>query len=268
MTTPTDGLHSGIGERDYHEDRGSLSVSGAKALRQSPALYRHRLDVPWTKPEFDFGSAAHAIVLGAGVDDIYVAPFDNWRSKAAQDERKLAHADRLSPVLPADWERACDMAEALDRHTVASELLALAGESEVSAYRTDAETGVRLRGRFDRLTEKIGIDYKTTTKTIPDAKFDRDAYDYGYYMQDAWYCDLAAAVGHGLTAFAFIVQSKNPPYLVAVVELDDAARDLGRRHNREAVDLYAACRAADEWPGPSGYRTVSLPAYAFRKDPA
>lgn len=261
-----DGIHTGIREQTYHEDRGSLSVTGAKYLRQSPALFRHRLDHPWTKPAFNLGSAAHALVLGAGVEDIYVAPFDDWRTKAARDERDLAHESRLSPILPADWLKACDMAEAIASHREASELLAMPGDSEASAYASDEATGIRLRGRFDRITEKIGLDYKTTAKTIPGAGFDRDAWTFGYYMQDAWYSDLAAALDRPLMAFAFILQSKEPPYLVEVVELDDAARDLGRRHNREAIDLYAACRAADHWPGPSGFRTVSLPAYAFRED--
>jgi hypothetical protein len=63
-TTP--GFYDDIPEAEYHADRDSLSVSGAKVLLKAPALFKWQQDHPVHKDVFDFGSAAHALVLGVG----------------------------------------------------------------------------------------------------------------------------------------------------------------------------------------------------------
>lgn len=273
-TDPT-GFHADIPEAEYHAHAGSLSQSGAKLLLRAPALFRHAQDHPDHKSVWDFGSAAHALVLGRGMESIYVAPFDDWtRRKGPEggcqyttDERNIAHADGLSPILPKDWEVVCDMADALSSHTLAMHLLS-DGVPEVSAFAIDEPTGVMRRGRFDWLGPTIPSDYKTSTTADPRA-FARSAIDLGYDMQAAWYLDLAADLDHPAEAFAFIVQMKTPPYLVEVVELDADTVERGRRRNRRALELFRDCTASGRWPSYQAsdqFTTVRAPDWALREE--
>lgn len=260
----TPGFHSNIDEVTYHGDRTSLSVSGAKTLLRAPALFKWQQDHPVFKAVFDVGSAAHALVLGRGMDNVYVAPFDNWQTKAAQTERKLARDDGLSPVLPAEWLTVCHMAEVLAKHRLAMDLLS-EGEPEVSAYAPDETTGVMRRCRFDWLAPTILSDYKTAVTSEPNA-FGRAAASFSYHMQHAWYIDVARDLGHPAEAFAFIVQEREPPYLVSVVELEPAAVERGRELNRRALERFRDCTDSGLWPGylpDDTYTTVALPRWAY-----
>lgn len=258
------GFYRDIPEADYHGDRESLSVSGAKTLLKAPALFKYQQDNPVHRDVFDVGSAAHKLVLGVG-DPIYVVPADNWQTKAAREERDLARAEGMVPILPADYEVVAAMAEELQRHQLAMSLLSN-GEPEVSAYALDESTGVLRRGRFDWLGIAVLSDYKTAASAEPNA-FAASAARYGYHMQAAWYLNLAYDLGHDAQAFAFIVQEKTPPYLVSVVVLDDAAIARGDELNRRALEMYRDCTESDLWPGymaDGDYVTVSLPRWAFR----
>jgi hypothetical protein len=246
MTT-TPGFHANINEDEYHADLGSLSVSGAKVLLRAPARFHYEREHPVHRDVFDIGTAAHALVLGVGMDRIYVAPFDDWRTKAARLEQETARADGLVPILPADWLKVCDMADELSAHKLAMELLS-EGDAEVSAYALDEPTGVMRRARFDWLGSTVLSDYKTAASAEP-AAFASAAARFGYHMQDAWYTDLARDLGHPAAAFAFIVQEKEPPYLVTVVELDDEAVALGRAKNRQALERFRDCTESGSWPG-------------------
>ena len=73
--------------------------------------------------------------------------------------------------------------------------------------------------------------------------------NYGYHMQHAWYLDLARDLGHDASAFAFIVQEKEPPYIVTVVELPPALVDVGRERNRRALERFRDCTESGLWPG-------------------
>lgn len=276
MTAELTGLRD-LSNEDYHADPSSLSVSGAKKLLPPycPARYKWERDNPVRKDVFDLGAAAHKMVLGDEAARLVVVEADDWRSKAARDQRDEARATGATPVLTADYARVVAMAEAIRAHPIASLLLNPDhGKPEQSVFWTDEETGVTRRARFDWLPEPragqlIVPDYKTAASANPEA-FARAAASFGYHMQDAWYLDAIAALNlHDDPAFVFIVQEKEPPYLVTVVELDAAARQIGRNLNRRALGIYADCARTDTWPG---YTTeivpVSLPYYYERQHAA
>jgi hypothetical protein len=156
------------------------------------------------------------------------------------------------------------MADALSRHSLAMALLA-DGRPEVSAWAVDDETGVLMRARFDYLTPLVLTDYKTTTCADP-AVFRNDLARYGYHTAAAWYLDVARAVGWEAEAFAWVVQEKNPPYLVSVVELDFDGLTRGAELGRRARERFRDCTASGVWPGyqqPDESTRVALPRWAF-----
>lgn len=279
MTVPTaDGLHV-VEENLYHADRGSLSVSGAKLLLppSCPAKFRYQQDhPPESNPVFDFGRIAHGLVLGVGGECVVLDPAVHGLKKdgtvadspKATATWKTAEAEArsagLTPVHVDDYRLAEAMAEAVRQHPVAAELLA-DGEAEKALYFTDP-SGVRLRGRVDWLRPDGEIvDYKTSSTANP-AELERKFYTYGYYMQAAWYMDLAVALELTETPrFRFIVQEKTPPFVVSVVEYDPEDITEGRRLNRLAINLYSECQESCVWPG-YGDQThlIRLPHWAFQ----
>jgi hypothetical protein len=267
-----------VPEDTYHADPvpahhgGSLSVSGAKLLLppSCPAIYQWARTHPTHSDAFDFGHAAHKKVLGAGAD-IVVIDADDWRGKAARDARDQARAEGKIPLLAKDDAISDAMAAKVREHPIASALLDPDhGKPEQSLFAQDEESGgVWLRGRLDWLPDPgpgrmILCDYKTTADVGDPAAFGRAMGNYGYHAQAAWYLDLARALGlaDDDAAFVFIVQSKQAPYLVSVIEPDAHALRVGREENRAAIELYAECTSTGIWPDfGGGVALASLPPY-------
>lgn len=259
------GIYTDLDELDYHAEP-SLSVSGAKKILDCPARYRWERDNPPRKDTFDFGHAAHAKVLGVGLE-IVTCPTDLLASngaastKAAKEWIAQARADGKIVMKAEDLAVIDAMAAKVEEHADAAALLA-EGEPETSFCWRDEATGLLLRGRADWITTygdvPVVVDYKTTTDANPDA-FRWEAGRFGYHMQDAWYregLDHLTGEAHG---FVFIVQEKTAPYLVSVVELDDDARDVGAQRNAVARRLFQHCTATDTWPAYPGIARVSVP---------
>lgn len=281
MIPEQDGICTTVLEDEYHADRGSLSVSGAKLLLppSCPAKFRWAMDNERApKKVWDFGHVAHRLVLGKGAEFTVLDPAVHGLKKdgtvadapALTATWKAAAADARergrTPISLADYEKAQAMAAQVFAHPDAGPRLA-DGTAEVALYHTCPETGVRRRGRCDWIEPNGDIDdYKTSTTANP-AELVRKFWQLGYFMQAAWYIDLAIAVGAAeRPRFRFVVQEKEPPFLVTVVEYDDAAIDEGRRLNRLAIATYAECAASGVWPGYADQTvTISLPGWIARQ---
>jgi hypothetical protein len=244
----TPGFHPSIPEAEYHADRNSLSVTGAKTLLKSPALFRHQQDSPVHKDVFDFGTAAHALVLGVGAE-LAVIDAEDWRGKGAREARDAARLNGRTPLLAKDYATVQAMADRLSSHTLAMRLLS-EGEPEVSAYAVDEATGVMRRGRFDWLHPNLLVDYKSAASANPSDLAGRygAVRKWGYDQQAAWYTDLARDLGHPAAAFAFIFQEKAEPYQVTVAYIDDADLWDARAKNRTALERFRDCTESGLWP--------------------
>ena len=265
MSAPTTGFHD-VPDAEYHGDRRSLSVSGAKVLLDCPARYRWQQDNPVHKDAYDFGHVAHELILGKGAG-YRVLDFDSWRSKDAREAKEQAHADGVAPILTAEHERAVALADAVKADSTAAAMLAT-GRAEKSIYATHDDTGVLLRGRADWLTEKrdgtpVVVDVKTTASAAP-ASIDRAMSEYGYAMQAAWYIDLLAANGLPDAKFYLIFVEKNAPHFVTIATPSDDALAYGREKNEKAIRLYAECVKTDTWPGYPPHE-ANVPAWAWKE---
>jgi hypothetical protein len=261
----------------YHADPvpgGSLSSTGARKLLapSCPALFRHdQLHGQKPKRVFDFGTAAHGLVLGSGPELVKIKA-DNYRTKAAQEAQADARARGAVPLLPAEWQQVHDMAAAIRRHPTASALFAEgSGAPEQSLFWQDRPTGVWCRARLDwmryRTAGRLVVpDYKTTNTASPSA-VEKHIADFGYHQQGAFYLDGVEALGGGGDAeFVLVFQEKTAPYLINVVQLDAASLRVGRERNRRAIETYRDCTAADHWPGyGDDIQIASLPQWAENK---
>ena len=247
------GIFDDVGEAVYHGDRylttelgRSLSVSGAKTLLKSPALFAYQRDNrPPPKDVFDFGHVAHKYVLGVG-DEIVRVEADDWRTKDARTAREEARAAGQIPILAADDDRAHAMAAAVTAHPVASRLFS-DGAAEQSAYWIDEQTGITRRARFDWLRTNSIIDLKSAADASPDG-FARAAANFGYGMQAVWYQDATEALLGRRLRFVFVCVEKEPPHQIGLYVISPAWEDLAHAQNRRAITTFAACESSGHWP--------------------
>jgi len=267
----------GMPEETYHQDPvdgGSLSSTGARQMAV-PAKYKaaqgaRRVE----RAEFDFGSAAHKVVLGAG-QDLHIimkapgVPADNMLTKAAKEDKAAARAAHKIPIMADDYQAVHAMAAAVDAHPLAAQLLRGDGVSERSLFWIEPVVDVWCRARLDRWAllpsgRWVAVDYKTTTSVRP-RDIDKDIRTWGYWQQDDFY--RRGIRGTGLDsdpAFMFVFQEKTPPYLIQVVQLSAQALMYGHQKNRQALERFRDCRTADIWPGyddAGDILTVELPSY-------
>jgi hypothetical protein len=261
MTAPATAAHdTGVFDLDdeaYFTSplaRASLSSTGVRDLLCCPARFRYRQQFgrPDTRA-FDLGHAAHQLVLGAGPELVRIDA-NEWRSNAIKADVQAVRDRGAVPLKPADWDTVHAMAEALQQHPHAPKLFTR-GQPEKSLVWRDEATGVLCRAKADWLRPDGIVDYKTCDRADLDS-LTRGVHNYGYYIQAAFYLRGFRALHSAEPFFAFVAQEKEPPHLVQVFQLTDRALAYGDRKCADALDLYAACVEADEWPG---YPTDDIP---------
>lgn len=285
------GVYPDVPMADYLRDpvpAGSISASGVKLLLPPycPAKFRAWADEPIDPIEWgrsaamDFGSVAHALVLGqSGV--FLTVDADDWRTKRAQDERKAIEAAGHVAVLTKTANRAAELADAVLSHPVAGGLFPEqpydAGIPEATLVWTDEETGVWCRARLDRLPPVVpGVrmvvpDLKTCDSAHPDA-CDASIARYGYGRQGAHY--RAGVMALGLDddpAIVDVFVETKRPYLITVRQLPEVdelgepgALAIGRRQLRKGLRVFADCQASGKWPGyGDGIGFAATPSWAM-----
>jgi hypothetical protein len=261
----------------YHSDPAmepSLSSSVAQVLlRESPrkAWYSHpRLNPNYREEhdsKFDLGTCAHAVLLENDASRIVIVEADDWRTKAAKEQRDAARADGKTPLLARHYEDVRRMVDAA---------LAFLANSEISEYWFDSEpemTGIWqegqiwLRCRFDKITKdrRVIQDFKSTTDASPDG-FGRQITRMGYHLQEAFYRRGAAVLGAKRPEFVFVAQSVEPPYECSLHGCDPALREIADAEVERAISLWAECIGADKWPSYGGRIHWTLPTSWQMKD--
>lgn len=265
------GLYADVSTETYHADpcpEPSLSSSIAKLmLARSPA--HARLAHPRLNPEqreetgdrLDFGSVAHALMLG---DDrgVCVVEADSYRTKAAKDQRDEARANGQIPVLADKYERALAMVAAgraqLDRHEEAWEAFKSGyGKAEQTLiWRDGPESGrIWCRARIDWLPNNGNViwDYKTTGAGADPDNWVRTMLNTGGDIQAGFYRrGVEKQLGIEAPHFRFVVQETEAPYALAVHELDPHFLGVAFRKADAAVENWSWCLRHDRWPGYAG----------------
>jgi hypothetical protein len=271
------GVYADLDEQVYHGDPvdgGSLSSTGARAILppSTPAKFAYDRHRTIHKRTWDFGSAAHAMVLGSG-PEIAIIDADSYRTKEAQEKRDSAWGDGKIPLLAAEYEDALAIEIAVRHHPVAGPLFAKGtGLAEQSLFWVDEGTGAWCRGRTDWIKPAptggrlILADLKTTT-AADEVSIEKAIANFGYHQQADWYLRGAQALIHPDPAFVFVFVEKSPPHQVHVVQLDAYTLQIAHAKNRRALHIYAECTATGVWPGhPTDITTVSLPLWAERTE--
>lgn len=271
------GIKRGLSNADYHAGAG-LSCSQVKRLRKTPwhfyAMEQHSAPPKMPTAAMMQGTLAHCAFLEP--DEFpkryHVAPEDLSKNSNAYRALKAKHAG-LEVITPVEYERAQAQAAALRALPELASLMEH-GAPEVSAYwfedDHDMPEPVLCRCRPDWVAEVaygtgvVLVDVKTATDASPDG-FARACENFSYHLQADWYCrGYAKAAGIDVHGMVFAVVESEFPYASALYMLSDAALNAARRANRQALQTYARCRAAQSWPGyPAGIQVIDLPPWAY-----
>lgn len=254
----------------YHADPipgGSLSSSGARTLiKKCPAAFKWQLDNPQPHNKaLELGTAAHKLVLDDG-PELVLVDAEKWNTDSIRAEVAAIRAAGDIPLKRHELDQVHAMAAQLRQHDEAAALLEPgSGVAEQSAFWDD--NGIWRRARFDWLRDDGQIvDYKTA-RSCRREDLEKAFNEHGYHQQQAWYEDAGAAldVADPERPMQFVVQEKDPPYLVVVTTCDPMARGIGRHLNEVALNTYAMCRDSGEWPGYLPNPMISLPSWVERQ---
>lgn len=253
LATIGPGVYADIENDAYHSGPG-ISKSGLWTIyTQSPAHYKFA-ERKETKA-FDFGTACHFAILQPELFEPRVmrGPMDrrgnNWKDAQAE----AANSGRLLLTSP-DYDDVMVIRDSVHADQFLNALIVNPhSEIEHSSYWIDPETGALCRSRPDLYRADLGVmvDVKSTVSAHPEA-FARSVVNYGYHAQEAWYTDGHVANGRPVNGFVFLAWEKASPFVTARYELPPSIVDEGRAICRKALQRYAECAAANEWPGYSG----------------
>lgn len=253
-------------ERYHADDLGtslpSLSHSVAVTLLSRSALHawhQHpRLGGQEREPskEMEEGSAAHALLFGPA-DSVVPVAADNWRTKAAKEDREAIRAAHKLPVLASrfeDLQRMVGVArDAFSRCVDTHPYTLDDGDAEKSLVWVDdggPYGSVYCRARFDwvSMDRRLIVDYKTTENADPTA-FQRRIFGLGHDLQDAFY-RRGLKVAFGVDAhLVFLVQETEAPYACSFVSLDPMAAQQAEIRRDEACRRWARYLSVGYWPG-------------------
>ena len=252
----------------------SLNASAAHTLlEQSPrhAWYRSpRLNPNHEREDssrLDLGTIAHALLLEDDSSRVVVVDAEDWRTKAAKEERDNARLLGQLPILKQDHQSVLEMV-GIARDAIAKSELAEPFADGIPEQTLIWETqGVWCRSRPDKASRdwRVLFDYKTAAGSAHPSAWGRSAIvRFGYDIQ----AQLAIQGVECLCdprdcRFVFIVQEIEPPYAVSFVSLSPAWLALANEKLHLAMSLWKGCVRTGEWPALSP-RVAYLepPAYA------
>ena len=235
-------------------------------------------NIPWYEVPADVKGtttvkkAAYAEWLESlGPDPVILAknevPYAKWREQET--------AGNASPIIlkPDQVEQIEGMANSIQNHQPAASFIYQTDFEKLTEFTVQWECmHTKCKSRIDllyedsRTDEILIVDLKTCRDASPSG-WRRDATDFKYYLQAAFYTD-AAKYHFGPDReiqFIFVAVESTAPYAVGVYDCSDGTLKQGRREYTNALSDLLFCRQNDSWPGYDQSNTVytyRLPVYA------
>ncbi len=265
---------------EHYHSQDSISASGLKQLKKSPAHYKYE-GFAQTDAMF-FGEAYHTFILENErfyQDYTVVDPSKRPDQKHGMTAKaNQAWLSTFSNPISADMHiRLKAMRDRLFKHPYAKSLLTN-GEVEHSYYGEldiGSEKPVNIRFRPDNVKhdKRIIVDLKTAQDASMD-KFPSAAAKFDYQIQAAFYSDMMEMhmnepMGY---RFFFVAQEKTKPFAFNIFEASAQFLSVGRYEYETLLMMYAYCLENDRWPGYQifchnkyGVNELSLPPWAIKE---
>lgn len=267
----------------------AASKSGLICFDKSPAHYywdniREDRDATEKSLALRLGTGIHTAILEMAkfYDRYVVIPEDApKRPTKAQIEAAKPSAKTLSQI--AFWEtfdshaagreqitteqhdQIMQIARCVRTHPATGALLE-SGSPEVTLIWEDPIYSVLCKARLDWFSPgQAVIDFKSCEDASPRA-FGRDAWNYSYHVQQAFYLDGVEALTGEVLPFFFQAIEKKGPWGTAIYQGTQGHYDIGRMTYRRQIKQYAEALAAQKWPSYSEEITdLWMPDWALKE---
>lgn len=257
-----------VSPAEYHKLPGLSASRAISLINDSPYHCKYLIDHGDVKPtkEMDLGSVVHRMVLGKG-KDYACLPYDDWRTKAAQQSRKDTRDAGLIPLTHVQHTQ-CEETAAAVIAAMSEVGIKLSGQSELAVEWF--ENDVQCRNMFDHVNFETGeiLEIKTTGDANP-ARVERRAEEMGYRISAAAYIRSLLAFRPDLAgriSYTFLFVETDPPYAVYPPEPDHLFIETGERDWLRAVSTWRQCTATGRWPGYQDFKSISRPSYKLRQE--
>ena len=257
---------------DYHADKAYGSTSIKKAIH-SMAKFKAYIDdvIPQKESSaYDFGTAAHSVILEKSMDSFVVMPDFKPKGKVTKKSQVLAfeEANPGKKFLKTDqFDLLKGVYESFFAHGLASKMVSK-GQAEQSFFAT--LNGVDYKARADWITEECDgfylFDYKTCVDSTHEG-FQKAIANYGYDVSAAHYKKVMEEVlGKKCKDFFWIAQEKEAPFSIGIYRMDD---DLATRAEGKIINLHTKiqfCAESGNFPDRvEEILDIDLPHWAVRK---
>lgn len=259
---------------EYHKDpceTPSLSSSIARKIVDESPLHawtahpRFGAVNPVATEDMQKGTILHKLLLGKGTH-LHVMDVENFRTKAAREERDEAIAQGKLPIKTEDFEQYGKAAARIATNLDALGM-SLTGESEVPIQWEEKDqhgNPVICRAMLDHVFLDRGLifDLKKVESANPRA-IERRLVQMGYDIQhEAYSRAVRKLTEHNDVQFVFLFCEIAPPFAVVPIMLDGAFREIGKLRWRQAINTWSHCLRTKHWPSYSeDVVYISPPAY-------
>ena len=254
MTEFEPGIYPDIPAKVYHAGlttpRPLSSTLAKNLLRKLPEEALWELEHGEHKDAYDFGTAAHELILQGELQTAVELPFDSFRSKAAQEARDEARVEGLTPFTEGKLDDVRRMADVVRAKPENASLLGTGGQAEVSAL-VECD-GIMLQTRYDYLRlpdethEGFILDLKTVADSAHPRDFMRNGAVYGYHIQAAMYQLVLQLLGYPKLPFIWLVVSKQEPYASSLIQASQVDLEVGQLMLTQAIIRWKAVQAGKQ----------------------
>ena len=209
----------------------------------------------WGNPYKDF-------LNNSGIKEFAKSPAHLKASRAAGEGKKtpallqgtVFHYESLGvpygclDFKPDQIEIACSMADKLEEHSIANNILKQA-DKEVSGFFKDPDFQFWCKIRLDLKLSELGViaDLKSTADASA-FKFRKDSFWFRYHWQAFWYLRGANAIEPGkYHSFIIVAQEKKEPYGIGVYKIGDELLSQAEKDIMPLLERYAKCVKSDTW---------------------
>lgn len=261
------GIYYGMSNEEYHADEaiGSTSI---KAISVSPAnLYFNKFK---GSKSANIGTAIHAALLEPDVFERDFILDESLKTRASKEYKSLVSSGMKEEhiFIGSEVETINRMVEASQLNEYFMYYMGTSGKSEVSMFTTCPETGLRLKCRFDRISDSLP--YPLDVKSCQDASergFSQAFGKYHYHIQAAFYLYVLKLVtGRDVNQFCFFAQENKAPYRNCMYYIGDDSLELGRKEMMRSLSTLKRCIEGelDKRDGIALQSSeINLPSYMF-----
>ena len=256
---------SEAGHADYHAI-DAVNWSTLKWMRESPLVYRHRLDHGYEDTHaLAMGRVTHTLVFEPSKFDAEYVIWDGGDRRGAEwKEFALANAGRTI-LKPNEIATAIEMAQTIRRHPLVRPYLQ-GGIFEQSIRWADPDTGLACKARPDWVIPgtRILLDLKTAA-SADSRRFGAAAARYGYHLQMAMYVNaITEGLGWAPNKVKIVVVEKDAPHEVSIFDVPEDALNVAAEEVASLLRMVKTCRESGTWPGRYlDEQPLALPAYIY-----